>query len=288
MSVFESWPLRDVLIDWLRDVFCIILMQVTLTFYAICITLNAYHRHPSLAAMSNFVRVLVVNKLGRIFRMEDVHNKIRQRLKSLQDITSQAEGYECFNESITENAPVNTEPSARRIIFECRGENITTAAHNNMAGGFFSQLISDRLEQQRENFPGTSRAKTRQTSKNNTLVKMEESSNIEHPAKHFLKLKHVHNRDEQRNVENHFYHCCECNTYKTIATKTHCSSFLNETIAMNHRLVSNIQEINYLKRCWELKLTQKEQWITAASILDKALFILFLIMFTTFTVFNFL
>ena len=269
-----------------------------------------------MGSMSRCVRGLVMQKLGRIWGMDDIHNEIQEKLESLQDIANMAKRkYRNCEEIRTIDESVNKDHSR---IYDEQDTNIELENTIEESGFGVNELERkdlnirsiDRLPdssgflapetlQERRDLSSSSqikvRCETHQPSNSKASVNIEESAYIEdQPAvlKDCINAKPdlpMQNSEKQLNIQ-HFQalHCCECKSCTTKPAKTRCSSFLNEMIALNHRLISNIQEINYLARTWDHKSSQKEQWLIAASILDKAFFILFLVMFVVFTLSNFI
>ncbi|CAB4014495.1 neuronal acetylcholine receptor subunit alpha-10-like, partial [Paramuricea clavata] len=311
--VAERTPPSDT-VPLLSIYYVMLSFEVTLIFYAVCITLNAYHRQPALGGMSRCVRGLVMQKLGRIWGMDDIHNEIQEKLESLQDIANMAKSkYRDCEEIRTMDESVNKDHSR---IYDEQDTNIELANTIEESGFGVNELeredlrSNDRLPdssgslaqetlQERRDFSSSSqikiRCETHQPSNSKAFVNIEESAHIEDQStvlKDCINAKPdlpMQNSEKQLNIQ-HFQalHYCECKSCTAKPAKTRCSSFLNEMIALNHRLISNIQEINYLARTWDHKSSQKEQWLIAASILDKAFLILFLTMFVVFTLCNFI
>ena len=283
-----------------------IFLQVTLIFYAVCITLNAYHRQPAFSNMSPCVRGFVMQKLGRLWGMDDINNEIQQKLESLQEIANLAKSeYRNSEETRTLDGSVNRSRSrfcdgqhdvedTGLQVNEFERENINIRSTDSRSESFSSTEVPQTFKE-RQDFSGSAQPQTpyekHKPSNSKLSVNIEESSCTERQsavlddsknARPGLPVQSAHRQKFQA------LHYCECESCKTKPTRTRCSSFLNEMIALNQRLISNIQEINYLARNWDYKTSQKEHWLIAASILDKAFFILFVVMFVVLTLCNFI
>ena len=51
-----------------------------------CLSLNAYHKHPSLGEMPSYVRNIVLEKLGNFWRLGENRKRIKRRLSALQNL----------------------------------------------------------------------------------------------------------------------------------------------------------------------------------------------------------
>jgi hypothetical protein len=247
-----------------------------------------------------------MQKLGRLWGMDDINNEIQQKLESLQEIANLAKSeYRNSEETRTLDGSVNWDRSrfcegknavedTGLQVSDLERENINTRSIDSLPESFSSTEVPQAFTE-RQDFSGTAQLKTpyekHKPSDSKLSVNIEESSCTERQsavlddsinARPGLPMRSAHRKKIQA------LHYCECESCKTKPTRTRCSSFLNEMIALNQRLISNIQEINYLARNWDYKTSQKEHWLIAASILDKAFFILFVVMFVVLTLCNFI
>ena len=51
-----------------------------------CLSLNAYHKHPALGEMPSYVRNIVLEKLGNFWRLGENRKRIKRRLSALQNL----------------------------------------------------------------------------------------------------------------------------------------------------------------------------------------------------------
>ena len=239
--------------------------------------------------------------------VNDIHHEIQQKLESLQDIANVAKvEYRSFEEMKTLDASRNrphssfyeeertivAEPSQQTgfEINEIEGARTSIRSIDTRYGTISDTQIPKTLKGSRD-FPSSLQPKIRSEKHRSTSVNgIEESSSS--AEQHLTVLAKprvgIRSSDPQPNMRNFLpHHYCECEPCQLKSSRTRCSAFLNEMIALNHRLISDVQEINYLARKWELKSSQREHWLVAASILDKAFFVAFLIFFVAYTMYNF-
>ena len=307
--VAERTPTSDTT-PLLSIYYVMLIFEIALIFYAMCITMNAYHRHPYLGNMSRCVRGIVMQRLGRTWGVDDIHNEIQQKLESLQGMANVAKNeYRNFEEMETLDALENKDHSrfynrqrtnvelanstqkAGFKINQVERESNNIRSIDSLSNSISSTEIQNPLEDSRD-FSSSSEPRFRskkQIPSSASVTSIEGSSSTEQhsrvSAKPYLRIQ---SSDVQLNTQNFQPpHYCDCESCKIKPTRTRCSAFLNDMIALNHRLISNVQEINYLARKWDHKCSLKEDWLVAASILDKAFFIVFLIFFLAYTLYNF-
>ena len=240
--------------------------------------------------------------------VNDIHHEIQQKLESLQDIANMAKvDYRSFEEMKTldasgssphssfyeEERTIVADPSQQTgfEINEIEGARTSIRSIDSRSGTISDTQIPKTLKRSRD-FPSSSQPKIRSEKHRSTSVNgIEESSSAEQHVTVLAQPRvRIRSSDPQTNMRNFSFlppHYCECESCQLKSSRTRCSAFLNEMIALNHRLISDVQEINYLARTWELKSSQKEHWLVAASILDKAFFVVFLIFFVAYTMYNF-
>ena len=251
-----------------------------------------------------------MQRLGRIWGVDDIHNEIQQKLESLQEMANMAkEEYKNFEEmetlDVLENKDhsrshnrqrtnvdlANSTQEAGFEINQVERESNNIRSIDNLSNNVSSTEIQNSLEDSRD-FSSSSQPRFRskeQIPSSASVTSIEGSSSTEQhsrvSAKPYLRIQRS---DVKLNIQNFQPpHYCDCESCKIKPTRTRCSAFLNEMIALNHRLISNVQEINYLARKWDYKSSVKEDWLVAASILDKAFFIVFLTFFLGYTLYNF-
>lgn len=300
--VAERTPTSDT-VPLLSIYYVMLCLEVTLIFYAVCITLNAYHRDPALSAMSTGVRWLVVKKLGHMWGKDSINDEIKQKLESLQAISNMAKNkYQNCEELRTTDCSVNVNHSS---LYDEQSREVELANSVEETGFGVNEFeredsyirSTDRQSEGfvREDFSSCSQSRIRhredQFSTNKAGINIGERS-CDEGCSTFVDESHDFPRRssyKQRNtqaIKPSDYHMCEL--CKTKYTTSSCSSFLNEMITLNQRLILDIQEINYLARKWDHTSSQKEHWCIAASILDKSFFILFVMMFVVLTLSNFI
>ena len=268
--------------------------EITLIFYAMCLTMNAYHRHPYLGNMSRCVRGIVMQRLGRIWGVGEIHSEIQQRLESLQEMANVAkEEYRNFEEMETLDALENNDHSRNynrertnvELANSTQEDGVKVNQVERESNNIRSRIESHKTFEDSRDFSSSSQPRFRskkQVPSSASVTSIEGSSSTEQHSrvapKPYLKIQ---SSDVQLNIQNFQpLHYCDCESCKIRPTRTRCSAFLNEMTALNHRLISNVQEINYLARKWDYKSSLKEDWLVAASILDKAFFLVFLIFFS--------
>ena len=242
--------------------------------------------------MSSCVRRLVVRKLGGIWCKDSITDEIQQKLESLHamanTIKSQHENWEelrTVNDSLgmddgafEDKQCTNAKPHVGQSSFEVN--EFEDENRNSLTNSFSSVAADETVQDQRD--CSISVQPNKQCRK--TCADIGESS------RGTVEEQVFSNAQTRFRTDQNFQplHCCSCNSCQTRLAKTRCSSFVNEMITLNHRLISNIQEINFLARNRDYKALQREYWIIGASILDRTFFVLFVAMFVISTLCNFI
>ena len=298
--VAERTPSSDT-VPLLSIYYVILCLEVTLIFYAVCITLNAYHRNPAFISMQAGFRWFVVKKLGHFWGNDSITDEIRQKLESLQAISNLAKSKYGSREELrtifccvdVDNSKLNDEQlreieSTNSVEESKFGVNKFKKENNHIRStdGFVS-VSEDFKGDYSSTFQSEIHHK-KDTNKAGTIIEDEPCDKERSP---FLDESDGLSRQSSCTPQ-HFqvlkpFHYEKCESCKKAPVKSSCSSFLNEMIALNQRLIVDIQEINYLVRKWNHKSSQKEHWFMTAAILDKSFFILFVIMFVVLTLTNF-
>ena len=300
--VAERTPTSDT-IPLLSIYYVMLCLEVTLIFYAVCVTLNAYHRNPVLSVMPTSVRWLVVNKLGHMWGKDSINDEIRQKLQSLQAISNMAKNrYRNCEELKTTGCSVNMDHSSLYDEQSREGKSANSVEETGFGVNEFerenSYIIStDRQVDGVVRGDFSSRSQSRIRHREDQFNTKNEGMNIEDRScgegcstfvdePNDFSRRNSYKQQNGQAIKPFHYHRCEL--CKTKSPRSSCNSFLNEMITLNQRLILEIQEINYLARKWDYTSSQKEHWCIAASILDKSFFILFVILFVVLTLSNFM
>ena len=93
-------------------------LQIGLILYSVCVSLNAYHKHPALGEMPNYVRSIVLKKLGNLWTMGEDRRRIKRRLGALQNLSLMK------NNIKNELENIKNDLSNSRQTLECDGKKI--------------------------------------------------------------------------------------------------------------------------------------------------------------------
>ena len=300
--VAERTPTSDT-IPLLSIYYVMLCLEVTLIFYAVCVTLNAYHRNPVLSVMPTSVRWLVVNKLGHMWGKDSINDEIRQKLQSLQAISNMAKNrYRNCEELKTTGCSVNMDHSSLYDEQSREGKSANSVEETGFGVNEFERENSYIISTDRQ-VDGVVRGISQVVHSHEFVI---EKTSLTLKMKVWISRTDPVAKDVQRSWMNQMifqgensykqqngqaikpFHYHRCELCKTKSPRSSCNSFLNEMITLNQRLILEIQEINYLARKWDYTSSQKEHWCIAASILDKSFFILFVILFVVLTLSNFM
>lgn len=248
--------------------------------------------------MSEGVRGLVLQKLGRIWGMTSIGDDIKEKLESLHTIANATKD-KCENleELRAKDRSVN-----KAFLCRCSDEqspDISTI-HSERTRLKVDELEATQSTITSSSAPSGSQANIdhrKQRSGNGNVTTEKQAQGVEGPSTLLddsinsgvnVTMKISRERLNIQNFQNEPSHYCKCESCLGKPEKTRCFSFINEMIVLNQRLVSDIQEINFLARNWEYKSSQKEHWLIAATILDRGFLILFVVIFAILTLCNFI
>ncbi|XP_028411582.1 neuronal acetylcholine receptor subunit alpha-10-like [Dendronephthya gigantea] len=298
--VAERTPTSDT-VPILSIYFVMLSFEVTLIFYAVCITLNAHHRQTPLNIMSEGVRGFVIQKLGCVWGMTSIGNDIKEKLETLHAIANTAKDKcENFEELRSIDRSINKDCMCRCSSEQTNGRVATIHAERTQLKLDESEMGNSENEATRSTITDSSASSGSQV---NIDPEKHRTGNSNVTTEKLAETVHKRSLDdamdagvnmtmkiprEHLNLQNQAPHYCQCESCLRKPGKARCVSFINDMIVLNQRLVSDIQEINYLARNWEYRSSQKRHWLTAATTLDRGFLILFLLMFITLTVCNFI
>ncbi|XP_028411625.1 acetylcholine receptor subunit alpha-type acr-16-like [Dendronephthya gigantea] len=235
--VSERTPASDTT-PLLSVYFVMLSFEIGLILYSVCLSLNAYHKHPALGEMPNYVRSLVLGKLGNLWTLREDRERIGRRLGALEDLSQMKENIKNELENIKNGL------SSSKSGLECRGE-----------ASFDKQCNGDCL-------------KTRER----------EDIIDEAVDRSIVQLEDVHDTEESssRNAST-----VVANSETEICA---CSIMIKKMVKGNKRLLFAIRQIVFVARQLDKTSSEKENWLIAATILDRVFLVLFVICFVIISV----
>ena len=124
-------------------------------------SLNAYHKHPSLSRMPRYVRVIVLEKLGNFWGLSEEREKIKDKLIDLQNsmllknnsdtlevlndkqeiaFVSVDENIECKNRKRFKNTAKDYDHNVTDVLFENTTNDGNCEAKQGLANGFANKF----------------------------------------------------------------------------------------------------------------------------------------------------
>ena len=246
-------------------------------FYSVCVTLNAYHKHPSLGDMPLYVRSLVLEKLARFWGLTKEGQAISRKLAALRNLSLMKDTVTHKLEQM-KRVPSNPEtPSTngfveRRLSRE-RDYNCNNSKEKEVFLTSFTATHDD------------SKFSDGEVPNNNSLPPaLDDGNSIICPSSNDPLELNTQCRASQSNL----YRSSQQNPEATPDFRCLCPSLLQEMVAANKRLLSSVREILFVARQLDKKASEKEHWLLAAAILDRAFLVLFVLIFIVVTLANFL
>ena len=86
--------------------------------YSACLSLNAYHKHPALGEMPNYVCNVVLENLGNLWTLREDRQRIKRRLRALQNLSLMKNNIKNELENIRSGL------SSSNVGLECDGEKV--------------------------------------------------------------------------------------------------------------------------------------------------------------------
>ncbi|XP_046847523.1 acetylcholine receptor subunit alpha-type acr-16-like isoform X3 [Xenia sp. Carnegie-2017] len=82
--VSDRTPASDT-IPLLSIYFVVLIFEIGLILYSVCVSLNAYHKHPAMGDMPNYLRNFVLNALGNVWGFDGERKRIMRRFGLLNN-----------------------------------------------------------------------------------------------------------------------------------------------------------------------------------------------------------
>lgn len=268
--VAERTPSSDV-IPLLSIFFVMLSFEILLIFYSVCFSINTYHKNPSMGEMPGYIRTLILEKFGRLWGLRGQSQAISSKLEALGNkalmkdrILAQLEAMK----TAVSSSKTSSETPPRNLC-KCIATCPARKLEISVAPVALNQCRNSNSE-----FPeATPLVIDATTTPEITHQGINPRSDLSHKDKTSNQRPNKSTRQRLIKISNS---ACTC------------TSFLRRMVMTNARLLSSIREIVYVARVFDKTSTEKEHWLVAASILDRAFLILFVLMFLVITLVFFL
>ena len=256
-----------------------VLLQIGLIFYAICISFNAYHKHPALGDMPRYVRNLVLGKLGKLWGLTKDSEIITRKLDALRNLSLTKDNFSAkLKETKTilrpSKRPASNGHELRKLGIECKRTSKDCLKKQTLSGAIVASKNCGYHD-------------TAVCSETLLFTAPRATSGITHRVVDYrLDLNTSSKTKQSRGKLSTRRKCMELSEIK--GSPCTCPSLLQDMVVANERLLSSIRKVVYVASEFDKQSSEKEHWLLTAAILDRFFLILFVLAFIIITLINFL
>ena len=251
--VSERTPATDTT-PLLSVYFVMLSFEIGFILYSVCLSLNAYHKHPAFGEMPGYVRNIVLKKLGNFWRLSEDRKRIKRRLGALQNLALMKNSIKNELENIRNGL------SHSKSALECDEEQMLVNNCNDACSTPCKDVNGIATK------PRFARSRPEDHRTKKSSVKLEDVDESDYSTDRVSFVKNGNNESST----------CTCPV------------MINKMVRSNKRLLYAVRKIIYVARQFDKTFSEKESWLIAAIILDRVFLMFFVIVFIIFSLINFL